>query len=210
MNKLFAIALVFLTVTLTVHSQTFEGKIIYQNTLKSKLPNTTDQELTSIMGSTQDYIIKGGNYRSSTNGRVLIWQLYINRENRLYNKMSNSETILWNDGGHEPKTVLKIEINKGVIEILGYKCDEAILTTKGGVQRYYFNSKLGVDITLYSRHLFGNWYDYLKVAKAVPLKMVVETPQFILTSIATEIKEMKLDDTEFQLPKNSRTAKSPQ
>lgn len=208
MRKILTIVLATLTVA-AVYGQTFEGKITYQNTYKSKLPNVTDQQFTSMMGSTQGYVIKGGNYKSSANGTMFLWQLYINSDNKLYNKMSNSETILWNDGAVNTDSVLKVELNKQVTEVLGYKCDELILTCKSGVQKYYFNSKLSVDISLYTKHLYGNWFDYLKLAKALPLKSVIETQQFTLTSVATEVKEMKIDEKDLQLPANAKTAKSP-
>jgi hypothetical protein len=84
-----------------------------------------------------------------------------------------------------------------------------ILTCQSGIQKYYFNSKLGVDVSLYTKHLYGNWYDYLKLAKALPLKSVVDTEQFSFTSLATEVKAMKIDDGELKLPPNAKTAKSP-
>jgi hypothetical protein len=207
MKKLLTIAMTVLTAT--VFGQTFQGKIVYQNSYSSKLPNVESEQFTAMMGSTQYYIIKGGDYKSSTNGTIFQWQLYINRDNKLYNKMSNSETIFWNEGEINPDEVLKVEVNKGVTEVLGYKCDEVVLTCKSGIQKYYFNSKIGVDVSFFTGHLFGNWYDYLKVAKALPLKMVVDNAQFTLTSIATEVEEMKLNDEEFQLPENAKTAKSP-
>lgn len=207
MKKLLAIAMTVLTAT--VFGQAFQGKIVYQNTYVSKLPNVTSEQFTSMMGSTQTYIIKDGDYKSTANGTMFQWQLYINNDNKLYTKMSTSEKILWNDGATNPDEVLKVEVNKGVTEVLGYKCDEVVLTCKSGTQKYYFSSQLGVDISLFTKHLYGNWYDFLKVSKALPLKSVVENAQFTLTSIATEVKEMKLDDKEFQLPANAKTAKSP-
>jgi len=45
-----------------------------------------------MMGSTQEYLIKGGDYKSIANGTLVQWQLFINKDNKLYNKMSNSET----------------------------------------------------------------------------------------------------------------------
>ncbi len=204
----FIITLTILTVT-AVCGQNFEGTITYKNTYKSKMPNLTDQQFTSMMGDTQVYVIKGSNYKSRFNGKYYFWQLYINEDNKLYSKTSNSETIYWHDGSVNTDSVIKVEVNKGVTEILGYKCDEAVLTCKSGVQKYYYNSKLGVDISLYAKHLFGNWYDYLKVAKALPIKSVIENQHFIFMSIATEIKETHIDDQEFKLPENTKTAKSP-
>lgn len=208
MKKILTIALAILTVA-TVFGQTFEGKITYHNSFKSKMPNMKDEQLNSMMGSEQEYYIKGGDYKSVSNGTFSQWQLYINKDNKLYAKMSNSETILWNDGSVNTDSVIKVQLNKGVTEILGYTCDELILTCKSGTQKYYFNSKLGVDSKLYSNHKYGNWYDYLKQANALPLKMIIDNQQFILECVATEVQPLKLDDKKFKLPENVKTGKSP-
>ena len=208
MKKILTIALTILTVV-TVFGQTFEGKITYQNSFKSKLPNMKDEQFNSMMGTKMDYFIKGGEYKSVTNGTFSQWQLYISKDNKLYSKMSNSETILWNDGSVNTDSIIKIQLNKGVTEIIGYKCDELILTCKSGTQKYYFNSTLTVDTKLFSNHLYGNWYDYLKQSNSIPLKMTIDNRQFIMESVATEVKTMKLDDKEFKLPENSKTVKNP-
>ena len=123
--------------------------------------------------------------------------------------MSNSETVFWNDGNTNSDSVLNVEINKGVTEILGYKCDEVILTCKSGVQKYYFNSKLSVDTKLFTNHKFGNWYDYLSKTNSLPLKSIIETAQFTMESVATEVKPMKLDTKTFELPTGIKTEKNP-
>lgn len=205
-----AIAIIFTVLaTMTVFGQTFEGKIFYANTYKSKNPKMTDQQWTSMMGSTQEYLIKGGDYKSIANGTLVQWQLYINKDNKLYNKMSNSETAFWNDASVQGDEVLKVEVNKGVTEILGYKCDEVIFTCKSGLQKYYFNSKLSVNTKLFTNHKFGNWFDYLSKSNSLPLKTVIETAQFTMESVATEVKPMKLDTKTFELPAGIKTEKSP-
>ncbi len=77
---------------------------------------------------------------------------------------------MWNDGAVNPDSVLKTELNKEVVDILGYKCDELILTCKSGVQKYYFNSKLQIDPKLFENHKFGNWYQYLSTIKGSTVK----------------------------------------
>jgi hypothetical protein len=208
MKKILTIALTILTVT-TVLGQTFEGKITYQASFKSKLPTVKDEQFNSMMGTKQEYYIKGGDYKSLTNGSFLQWQLYINKDNKLYNKISNSETILWNDGSLNADSIIKVQLNKGATEILGYKCDELILTCKSGTQKYYFNSKLGADTKLYANHKYGNWYSYLKKANALPLKIIIDNQQFTMECVATEVKPMKLEAKEFKLPENAKTGKSP-
>lgn len=208
MRKALVIVLTILS-TITVFGQTFEGKIFYANTYKSKNPKMTDQQWTSMMGSTQEYLIKGGDYKSIANGTLVQWQHYINKDNKLYNKMSNSETAFWNDASVQGDEILKAEINKGVTEVLGYKCDEVILTCKSGIQKYYFNSKLSVDTKLFANHKFGNWFDYLSKSNSLPLKSVIETAQFTMESVATEVKPMKLDKKTFELPAGIKTEKNP-
>ncbi len=189
--------------------QSFEGKIVYQNAYKSKIPNVTDEQFTTMMGSTQEYFIKNGDYKSVANGSLFQWQLYVNTDNKLYSKMANSETLLWNDGAANTDEILKAEINAAVTEILGYKCDELVLTCKSGIQKYYFNTKLSVDTKLFVNHKFGNWYDFLSKSNSLPLKSIVDNGQFTLESVATAIKEMKLDNTFFDLPAGAKTMKSP-
>ena len=208
MSKLLVFALITFS-TLTVFGQNFEGKITYSNSYKNKNPQMTDQQWLSMMGGTQEYYIKGGNYKSVTNGTLMQWQLYINSENKLYSKMSNSETVFWNDGLTNTDSIISVELNKNVIEILGYKCDELILTCKSGIQKYYFNSTLKVDVSLFENHKFGNWYDFLKESNALPLKMIIDNAQFTMENIATEVKEMKLNEKALQLPENIKTSKSP-
>jgi hypothetical protein len=137
------------------------------------------------------------------------WQLYINKDNKLYNKMSNNPALLWNDGGINTDEVLKAELNKAAAEVLGYKCDELILTCKSGIQKYYFNASLPIDSKLYTRHLFGNWYEFLSRSNALPLKLVVDNAQFSWQSIATEVIPMKLEAVVFTLPADAKTMKSP-
>jgi hypothetical protein len=196
-------------IALTSFGQTFEGKIVYKNTYKSKIPNVTDEQFTSMMGSNQEYFIKNGDYKSVANGKFFQWQLYVNKDNKLYTKMANSETLVWNDGAINQDEVLKSEVNKGVTEVLGYKCDELVLTCKSGIQKFYFNSTLSVDPKTFVNHKYGNWYEFLTNSNSLPLKSIMENGQFTVESIAIEVKEMKLDKTFFELPVNAKTMKSP-
>jgi hypothetical protein len=201
--------LVAILTTLTLLGQSFEGKIVYANSFKSKNEKITDQQWNSMMGTVYEYFIKGGDYKSVANGTLMQWQLYLGKDNKLYNKMSNSPAVLWNDGSVNPDTVLKAEMNKGVTEVLGYKCDELVLTCKSGVQKYYFNASLAASPKLFASHKFGNWADYVSRAKALPLKSVIENEQFILETTATEVKPMKLDNKLFALPPDAKLEKSP-
>jgi hypothetical protein len=208
MKKFLFVAVVF-AITLPCFSQSFEGKITYQNTFKSKMPNITDEQFGAMMGAKQEYILKGGNYKSIMNGTMMQWQLYLQKDNKLYSKMASSDVIFYNDGAVNKDEVIKAEIKKGVGEVLGYKCDELVLTCKSGIQKFYYNPAIKIDGTLFKDHKFGNWSEVLSRINAMPLKISMESPQFSLESIALEIKKEKVDDAIFALPSGAVVQKSP-
>ncbi len=202
------IVICILTIT-TSYAQNFEGTIVYQNIYKSKLPGVPDAQFSAMMGTTQEYSIKDGNYRSSMSGTLVKWQLYVNKDNKLYTKMANMSSILWNDGATNTDSILSSQINKNALEILGQMCDELILTCNSGVQKFYFSNNLKVDAARYAKHKFVNWNEVLAKTNSIPLKIIMTTPQFSIESTAIEIIPKKLDDSLFQLPPDSKLEKSP-
>jgi hypothetical protein len=186
----------------------FEGEVVYANTYKSKDPKITDKRLAAMLGSVHNYFIKGGNYKTVTNGNFAMWQLYINADNKIYNKISPVDTVFWNDGAHYDDAVISAKTNKNVTTILGYACDELILTCQSGVQKYYYSPKLKIDAALYKKHAYANFYNYVSRANAIPLKMIIEDDGFVIESIATAVTPKKLDPKLFTLPLNTKTKKS--
>ena len=203
MKKFLVIPLIVLFARST-SAQIFQGSITYNNTYVSKLPNITDKQWGTMVGTIQEYFIKDGDYKSVTNGTYVSWQLYIQSENKIYTRMGASGSVIWRAGDKNDDMVLKSELKPSAAQLMGYLCDELTLTWKSGIQKYYFSPRLGVDTKLYSKHLFGNWYAYLSKANALPIKSIIETPQFIMTSTATAIKPGRLDDSIFRLPAGAK------
>lgn len=198
--KRILITLTLLLAGLITYAQSFEGYIIYKNSYKSKTPNLTDSLMTVMMGDIQKWYTKGGEYKTELNGTFMQWQIYNKAENKLYTKIYTSNDALFNYADVNTDEIISAQLNKGVIEILGYKCDELILTCKSGIQKYYFSSKLALDSKLFEKHKYGNWYDFLNRANAVPLKIVLDNAQLSLESVATEIKKSPIDKNLFVLP----------
>lgn len=190
-------------------TQPFEGKILYDNSYKSKNMMMPSSLWNSMMGAKGEYYIQGGNYKLISNGSLNKWQLYIHKDNKVYSKLSSSSAILFNDCEVQGDEVFKVEVNKNVLEVLGYPCDEVILTCKSGVQKFYFNADIAVDAALFEKHKFVNWYEYVKVANALPLKRIVNTSYFTMECIATEVTPMKLDASLFELPAGVEVKKNP-
>ncbi len=187
---------------------TFEGEITYANVYKSKNPKLKEKQLAAMLGSVHNYYIKNGDYKTVTNGMFAQWQLYINKDNKLYNKMASSDTVFWNDAAIHDDEVVSSKVNKNVITILGYPCDELVLNCRSGVHKYYFNSKLRVDAKLFIKNKYGNYYNYISRTNAVPLKMIIEDAEFIIESVATKVEPKKFPAGFFLLPAHTKTARS--
>jgi hypothetical protein len=203
----FPFILLFFVATLI--AQNFEGKITYDIQFKSKNFMISDAKLTEMMGNIQEYYFKDGNYKTILNGSMMQWQMYISKDLKLYTKAAGSETIFWNDATENKDEVLSFQYNKNAANILGYNCDELILNCKSGVQKYYFSKEFPLDAALFKKHAFGNWYEYMKHAGAVPLKIEMDTKQFSMVQQATSVKEQKLNARLFELPADAKTAPSP-
>jgi hypothetical protein len=195
-------------VYLSSFGQSFEGEIVYQTSFKSKIPDITAKEFSSVMSVGKNFFIKDGDFKYETDGAHQLWQLYINADNKLYHKYSNSEVLIWNDASVNREEVLSTEIYKDAAEILGYKCDEIILNCNIGIHKYYFSSKLHIDGKLYTNCLIDNWYAYLSNANAIPLKIVFDNEQVSMETTAIAVKPMILDKSIFTLPEGAKTSKS--
>src|SRR5690606_3153162 len=120
MNKYTAVVILLASSISSVLAQSFEGKITYENTYTSNIPNATSEQFNQMMGTVQEYYIKGSKYKSITNGSVSKMQLYVPSENKLYSQLAVSDTLLWSDGSSNPNEPLSYEIKQDQAEILGY------------------------------------------------------------------------------------------
>lgn len=194
---------------LSVSAQEFEGKVTYQVKFESKIPNVPSEQFAAMMGSVQDYFYRSGDYRIQGNGTLFQWQLFVRKDNRLYSKLSSTTAVYYDDITMNKEELVRVDVKKNAVTVMGYACDEIVITTKTGVQRYYYHSRFNIDPEKFRNYKFNNWNEYVSRARAIPLKMIIETPQFNFESVATDIKETKLDASLFQLPANITVEKSP-
>ncbi|HTJ12105.1 MAG TPA: hypothetical protein VL547_08770 [Dinghuibacter sp.] len=208
--KPFLILFAVLAAPRLLNAQTFEGKVVYQLTYTSKLKGLSNDRLANAMGDRSEYYIKGGDYKTVSNGTIFQWQLYRNHENRIYNKTLKSNALLFAEGASNTDTVYNTSLVFGAVTILGHSCDEVVLNCRSGVQQYYFSPSFGVDSELFRLHRYGNYYEYISRAHAIPLKYVVDTPQFIVEATAVQVTPMTLDASFFALPQGVLLQPMPQ
>lgn len=203
-NKLSILLLFFCC--MNIHSQIFEGIFTYSINYESKSSNITSDQLNSLMGTKQWYAIKGGNYKSVFNGDFIKLQIYRNDENRNYNLTAKSDTLYYEDYSKNKDKALSYEIKKNQDTIMGIPCDLIIVKTKKSKISFYYSSDYKVSPESFKGHNYGNWHYIVSKTKALPLKTVTETEQFIMTSIATEVKPMQLNDNVFEIQNKDKIA----
>ncbi|GAA3941044.1 hypothetical protein GO495_09430 [Chitinophaga oryziterrae] len=204
MRLLILLLLLLLFTPAISFAQTFEGKISYANSYKSNSPQLKDEQLGLMMGTIQDYYIKGGDYKSIVNGSLVKMQLYRSAENRSYTLTGKSDLLYWEDYGKNKDVATKFDIERGKETIMGVICDVLIVYTPKSKTFYYYSNKYGVNPGLFKQHAYGNWYYIISKTKALPLKIVYEDKQFTLTSIAVNISPMKLEAKLFEVPDKSK------
>lgn len=200
--RLILICAIFFSIE--VQAQIFEGKIIYENSYKSKMLNISDKQLSDFMGTRQEYIIKGNKYKSIFNGSFLKVQIYNGDDNKIYNLTSKSDTFYWEDYSKKTDTILKYEVSKNRDTVLNIPCNVLSIYTNQNKLEYYYNSVYSVDPTLFSKHNYANWDDIVLETRALPLKTVLETKQFILTSTAVDISNIIIDKNIFEISDMSK------
>lgn len=195
-NKL--LFLLFFFCYMNSHSQSFEGMLVYSVSYESKSTYITSDQLNRLMGTKYWYAIKGGNYKSVFNGNFIKLQIYRSDENRNYSLTAKSDILYYEDYSENKDKALSYEIKKNQDTIMGVPCNLIIVKAEKSKTSYYFNSSYKVNPELFKGHNYGNWYYIVSKTKALPLKTITETEQFIMTSIATEVKPMQLNDDVFE------------
>ena len=206
-NKLALLATLVLSIAFA-HGQSFEGEIVYSNHFTSKMKNFTDEQLEAMIGTKQEYLIKGGNYKSFLNGQSITMQLYDYKTNRIYNRKPKSDTLYWFDAITNTDEVVSFEIKKNAEKILGNQCDAIVMKTKTGTTTIFYCSRYKVDSKLYEKHHYSNWAFYVEKTQALPLKTIIETNSFRMESTATEIKSLELGSDYFNIDPKTPIKKS--
>lgn len=198
MRKGFILA-IFCLAGLCSQAQYFTGKVIYRNVVKSKTPGLSDSALEALIGNEETYYIKSGFYQSITNGAGFSMQQYDHRTNRLYFKKPDVDTLYWLDAGKSSDKVLSYDTREEAEVILGKTCDALVVETTTGTTILYYSSRYRVDAAMFSRHAYGGWAFFVGKTGCLPLKTVIDNDRFHLESTATEVLELELKDSFFEI-----------
>ena len=186
----------------------FEGIVEYRNSVLDE-NGEAQSTLEKKVGSKRMYYIKGGNYKSVSNGALFKYQIYLFDENKIYTKKIGTDKYDIVDAADNEFPVLDYSISFNQETILGFKCDLITILTENGVYKYYYSRAHKINPDNYIKHNNGNWRFYVSRTSALPLKMVFEinTKRFfvayktIYESVAVNIIERPLSLEEFEIKK---------
>lgn len=179
----------------------FEGEVIYKVEIKNPNPNIVPDSVWDARVKDkimyQKYYYKGDKYKSVISKKAI--QLYDSKENALLNYNIENDTILINsipaDKSIDP--VKSITHEDTAKEILGYKCQKLIVTGKLSKTTYYYSTDLKIPAENFKNHNYGNWYQFLKEANSLPLKIITKSGFLYMEMTAIEVKPKSIDDSEF-------------
>jgi hypothetical protein len=189
MKSIFFFLAIYILHPPMISGQSFIGNINYNYSYTSKLPNITDDQFNQYMGTEQAYSINEDMYMSQMNGMSMEFQVYDAQNNRLLNKFQDNDTIYTIDASTVSDEISEFDIADTDVIVLGYKCKVLKLTTKSGTSEYYFSPAIKVDPNHFKKHNYGNWAFIVSQTQSIPIKTHIENEQFIMESVATEIKE---------------------
>ena len=184
-------------ITTPIFAQHFEGKIVFHNSYKSKSVETPSEYLSQLFGSIHTYEIKKENYKLSSNGELLQWQIYLRQENKLFTKLAAADKLGVKDLDKDAEKVQNAVVNRKSVEILNHLCDEFIIQCKKSTQKYYLDSSLNINPEIFKTSKFNYQLAFLLKNQIVPLKMEIEDNMGFCESIAVEVKVEKIDENIF-------------
>jgi len=137
------------------------------------------------------------------------WSVYKGETNKLYSFEENDPDSICTVTDvsidlEEHMTGIKpvIGLTGDSVQVNGWMCEEVKVIWRSGTYKYYFHrSSFPLDSTLYKNYVYDGWAGYLKIAHALPIR-IVKTINGIGTITQTLInyKEEKVDDKIFYVP----------
>lgn len=179
----------------------FSGKVTYKDSYESKMSNVSSSAFENFMGTKREFYLQGAFYKDIHYGEFESVMLYCGDVNRLYSYNIGADTIFWMDAlGDTLSKISNFKIEESNERILGLKCKKLTIHSRLGTSIYFFSDLYPINPTDFKSHNLNFWNFYTANCKAIPLKIIYENKDIILTSTAISIDQGKLDSELFKIP----------
>jgi hypothetical protein len=200
-------------------AQSFEGTLTYavdfelsQNLMQKGVAKQTMLKNMRTDGTWADTVrisYKKGDYYVHKNTTPKSWSIYKSKDNKIFGLKDGPDADICTvldasvdlekyTSGKKP-TVEKLDT---IIKIDGLKCNIVRVTWNSGTSDYYYQSTmLSIDPLLFANHVYDAWAEYLKISKALPLRIVKSTKgEMTVTMKLVGVKEQSVQDQLFAIP----------
>lgn len=214
-----------LTYSLTF-GQSFEGKLIYKvefdiKTQKIGSFEITKEQVIEKMKKEGEYFdsitvtFKNGNYLKEDNSNLEKRIIYKSTLNKIYTFQKDFEYVLITDANKFNALNLKfkepkIEKIDSLKIINGNNCKLLKLSwDKLGDEYYFYNPEIAkLDTKLFNKHNYEYLNTILGITNSYPLEIIKKISNFISVKMTLiDIKEDKIEDSLFELPKFKKAEK---
>ena len=205
--KIVGIALSFLFIACSNKEDSFntyfEGKIVYQLSFIPKSPEVDTNLLRKKMGIFTTYYFKKGNYHQVDNNESLSEEYGFEKDNKIYSRNYRSDTLFWHDKTIPEKISSYEKFNK-VDRVLDISCDELVTKLDRREISYYYNrDTLKIDPRWFINFKYLTKDETSTIMGSLFLKCKLDYARITIILTAIAISPEKLDDSLFELPKNS-------
>jgi len=194
----FILPILFIFPTL-LQGQSFEGVITYRYKFKDKTGFYKPKNVKKLHGTQQKFYFKDDKYKNMLNGESQITQTYLN--DTLYITNKTVRAVMWINAAKPTGKVVSHSITQNAATIGGVSCNLLRVRTTEGTIEYYFNPAYKIDRQQYDKHNYQYRAFCLEMTDgAIPLKFVFNTKKNYMEITCTDIEELSVADSVFDLP----------
>jgi hypothetical protein len=178
----------------------FQGKLIYQVSVNSKVDDLTDKDAHKVLtiGDVLTVTMKGGNYKLSTEYA----DTYIIKNDRKeYIKFRKIDTVFYLDFDSDTADVTGIIKNNAVVNIGGHPCKGITIETSKLARQYFYSTQWYTDPEDDRHNTIGQADVYAhETDGALRLWIRTEYPYATETDSCIGIERQPVNDRVFRLP----------
>ena len=183
-------------------SQTFfEGDIVYKFDLQKKDSSFDETSIITYPAKTTIGIYKNGDWLQNPDDGIIEYSYFNHTDNKRYWKIRGADTLLYElgDKNREPEIdstlTLKTEYNTDTV--LGFVCNRLVIKTKDLNLTFIYTPSFAVSPSWYENTKIGFYNIIYGSIKAIYLKSIVETKDYVSTMTVQSIQQRKIFDKEF-------------
>lgn len=177
----------------------FEGIVYYKSAVTTKSELFSERVLKSMlaMGTEMKVWIKKGNYKQSTG---LADTYFITKEEKIYVKFKNLDTLYTLDYSSDSSIVKKISKQGSVRTIAGMECKPLKIELNNSTSKYYYAPALYLNPEYDKNNTIGRYDIFTKEASSLYLYEENETETYTTSENCYKIQQTAISDSIFLLP----------